>query len=160
MTSMFWIAAIPLLGFCTGLRSMTPIAVVCWFAFLGRLAVAHTWAFWAASLISVSIFTLFAFGEYIGDKLPNTPARTALFPLLGRITFGGLVGAIVATGLGAPLVAAIALGAVGAVLGTFLGFHLRHLVVQRSGWPDWRIAVIEDALTIFLAIAALKVVTA
>jgi len=32
-----WLLAIPLLGVTTGLRAMTPMAVLCWFAYLGYL---------------------------------------------------------------------------------------------------------------------------
>ena len=76
-----WMIAIPLLGVATGARSMTPIAVVCWFAHLGLLPVDHTWAFWTANLASVIVFTALALGEYIGDKLPKTPNRIAPGPL-------------------------------------------------------------------------------
>src|ERR1039458_6047953 len=36
--------AIPLLGLTTGLRSMTPMALICWYAVLGYLPVDGTWA--------------------------------------------------------------------------------------------------------------------
>lgn len=157
---MSWIIAIPLLGFCTGLRAMTPIAAVCWFAFLGHLPVENTWAFWAAKLISVVVFTLFALGECVGDKLPNTPARTKPLGLVARIAFGGLVGAIVAAALAGSEVEGVLLGAISAGLGTFVGFHLRHFAVEKTAWPDWRIAVLEDVLTLLISVFALCIVTA
>jgi uncharacterized membrane protein len=122
---------IPLLGFVNGARSMTPIAVVCWFAWLGRLHETGTWGFWSGSLISVAVFSVFALGEYVGDKLPKTPNRTDLFPLAGRIVFGGLVGALCATGLGRSFVVGAILGAVAAVLGTFATFQ----ICPTCQWP-------------------------
>ena len=41
-------------------------------------------------------------GEIIGDKLPATPSRTALPPLLGRAASGGLVGAAAFVSAGPP----------------------------------------------------------
>ena len=77
---MSWILAIPLLGIATGMRSMTPMAVLCWFAYLKYLPVQGTWASWTGHLVTVIIFTLCALGEFVGDKLPGTPSRTAPGP--------------------------------------------------------------------------------
>ena len=160
MAIISWLIAVPVLGVSTGLRTMTPIAVLCWFAVLGHLPVHNTWAFWTAKLISAIIFTVLALGEYIGDKLPSTPARTAPGPLIARLCFGGLVGAIVATALIGSVVEGALLGAAGAALGAFAGFHLRTCPLVRSlGWPDWRMAVIEDAAALLASVVALSVVT-
>lgn len=156
---MSWLIAVPLLGLVAGLRTMTPVAVFCWFAYLGYLPVEGTWAFWTAKPASVIVFTLLAAGEYIGDKLPKTPARTALFPLTSRLVFGGLIGALVATALTGSALEGAFLGVLGAALGTFGGFHLRHHMVQQTGWPDWRVALIEDALALTGAIVSLGVVS-
>ena len=158
-----WLFAIPILGMMTGLRTMTPIAVVCWFAFLGPdggyLSVGDTWAFWAGKLAAVIIFTLLAIGEYVGDKLPKTPNRTAPGPLLARVFFGGLVGAIAATGVEGPAVEGILLGAIGALVGAFLGYQARKRLVEWTGRPDWNLAIIEDGSAIALSILAMVVVT-
>ena len=81
MAVMSWVLAIPLLGVTTGLRTMTPMAVLCWFAYFGsdggHLPLGGTWAFWAAKLVTAIVFTVLAVGELIGDKLPKTPSRTA-----------------------------------------------------------------------------------
>src|SRR6185312_11380030 len=47
---MSWLLAIPLLGFTTGLRSLTPMAVLCWYAYLEYLPVSGTWAEWTGRL--------------------------------------------------------------------------------------------------------------
>ncbi len=159
MAVMSWILAIPLLGFCTGCRTMTPIALICWYAHLGYLPVSGTWAFWTASPIAVGVFTLLAIGEYIGDKLPKTPSRTTAFSLIARLVFGGLVGRIVATALSGSLLEGMLLGVLGAGLGAFVGFQCRQSAVQRTGWPDWRFAVMEDGATLLCSFLALGVIT-
>jgi uncharacterized membrane protein len=154
-----WLVAIPLLGVATGLRTMTPIALVCWCAHLGYLPVQGTWAFWIAHMVSVVVFTLAAVGEYIGDKLPMTPNRIAPGPLGARLVFGGLVGAIAATALrGAGLEGAL-LGIVGAVLGSFGGFTVRRDVVEHFGCRDWPVALVEDVITLACSAFALRIVT-
>src|SRR3979490_571095 len=99
MAILTWLIAVPLLGLVTGMRSMTAMAVLCWFAYRGDLSLEGTWESWAAKLLTAIIFTVLALGEFVGDKLPKTPNRIAPGPLLARVVFGGLVGAIVAGGL-------------------------------------------------------------
>jgi uncharacterized membrane protein len=167
MAVLSWVVAIPLLGLMTGLRTMTPIAVVCWFAYIGlpgssgqgQLPLVGTWAFWAGRLVTVIVFTALALGEYVGDKLPQTPNRTAPGPLLARLAFGGLVGAIAATGMSGSTTEGIILGALGALTGAFLGFHVRKALVEKSGRPDWNVALLEDASAVLLSVMALGIIT-
>ncbi len=151
-----WFLAIPILGGANGCRTMTPIAVLCWFAYTGHLHVAGTWAFWSANVIAAIVFTLCALGEYIGDKLPQTPNRIAAGPLGARIVFGGLVGGIVVTTLHQPLAAGILLGSISAVAGAFLGFRLRRFLTVGRGFPDFPIALAEDVITVGLCMLALS----
>ena len=159
MSMLSWLLAIPMLGISNGMRTMTPIAFVCWFSWLGILPVEGTWAFWTAKPVSVILFTLFAVGEYIGDKLPKTPPRIDLFPLLARLTFGGLVGAIIATALNGSLLEGILLAVVNAFLGAFGGYFVRRTIGERTGWPDVRIAFGEDAIALTSAFLALIIIT-
>jgi uncharacterized membrane protein len=152
------LVAIPLLGAANGLRTLTPIAVLCWMVYGGYVHVDGTWAFWTGDLASRIVFTVLAIGEYIGDKLPQTPNRTAPFPLGARMVFGGLVGAIVATSVYQPLYVGIALGSLFAILGAFAGFHLRRLLTVTDKLPGFPIAVAEDAVTIGLSVVALLLV--
>lgn len=154
-----WLVAIPVLGGMTGLRSMTPMAVLCWFAYLGHLDIGGTWASWAAKLVTAIIFTVLAAGEYVGDKLPNTPNRTAIFPLTARFAFGGLVGALAATGLHGSVIEGILLGAFSALVGAFLSFHLRQSLVKDQGYKDFWVASVEDVLALGLSVLAMGVVT-
>ncbi len=154
-----WLVAIPLLGVVTGLRTMTPMAVLCWFAYVGHLPVLDSWAFWTANLASAVIFTILAAGEFIGDKLPQTPNRTAPGPLIARLVFGGLVGAIVATSLRGSALEGIILGVAGALIGAFGGYLVRRELVQLIGCQDWKIAIAEDVLALGCAVLAMGVVT-
>lgn len=156
---MAWLIAIPLLGLVNGMRTMTPIAVLCWFAYAGYLPVNGTWAFWTAKLATALIFTLLALGEFVGDKLPQTPNRTALAPLLARLAFGGLVAAIVAVALNGSGVEAVILAAVSVLIGAFASFHIRREIVSRSGFKDWPVALVEDVTAVVLAILAMGIIT-
>ena len=147
--------ATPLLGVGTGLRSFTPIAVTAWFARKGRLPVEGTWASWVAHPASVGLFTAAALGEYVADKLPGTPNRTAPGPLAGRIALGGLVGAIVATSFRRPVVNGIVMGVVGAVVGSFGGYYLRRGLTKGAGLPDVPVALSGDAAAVAMAVGAL-----
>jgi uncharacterized membrane protein len=142
------------LGGCTGLRTMTPIAVLCWFAYRQALHLSG-WRSFTASIIAVAIFTLAALGEYVGDKLPNTPSRTAAPGLGARIVFGGFVAFLLAQPLLLNPALAVVTGAVGALIGTFAGWFVRTRAVAALKCPDWPVAVLEDCITIGLSITFL-----
>jgi len=155
-----WLLAIPLLGFATGLRSMTPMAVLSWYAWLEYLPISGSWAEWFGRLSVAIVLTVLAVGELIGDKLPRIPNRTSPGPLLLRIILGGLAGAICATAMMGPGVEGVLLGAIGALLGAFAGFMVRRDLVEKIGCKDWHVALVEDAITILFATFALHVITA
>lgn len=157
---MSWLLAIPLLGFTTGLRSMTPMAVLCWYAWLGYLPVGDTWAEWTGRLSVAIILTVLALGELAADKLPRMPNRTSPGPLLWRVILGGLAGAIAATAMDGPGIEGVLLGVVGALLGAFVGFMVRRDLVEKIGCKDWHIAVVEDLCAILFAAFALHIITA
>jgi len=159
MAILTWLIAIPLLGVVTGMRSMTAMAVLCWFAYRGDLSLDDTWAFWAGKLITAVIFTVLALAELVADKLPKTPNRTAPGPLLARVVFGGLVGAIVAAGLDGSEFEGVILGVGGALIGTFGGFLIRREIVLQLGCKDWPVALAEDVSAIVCAVLAMGVVT-
>jgi uncharacterized membrane protein len=159
MAILTWLIAIPLLGLVTGMRSMTAMAVLCWFAYRGDLSLDDTWAFWAGKLLTAIIFTVLALAELVVDKLPKTPNRTAPFPLLARVFFGGLVGAIVAAGLNGSEFEGVILGVGGALVGAFGGFLIRREIVLQLGCKDWPVALAEDVSAIVCAVMAMGVVT-
>ena len=94
------------------------------------------------------VFTLLALGELIADKLPNTPARTAPLGLIARIVMGGLCGAALATSAGGSLPVAAIVGVIGALVGTFAGYNIRHTLVLRAHLPDFVVALAEDVVAI------------
>ena len=151
--------ATPLLGVSTGLRTFTSLAVTAWFARLGKLPVEGTWASWIAHPAAVGLLSAAAVGEYIGDKLPNTPNRTDPAALVGRLAFGGLVGAVVATAFKRPIAGGIALGAAGAAAGTYGGFYLRRGLTKGVGMADLPVAISGDAAAVALAVRALRRLT-
>lgn len=159
MQIMAWLIAIPLLGVVTGMRSMTAMAVLCWFAHEGYLPLDDTWAAWAGKLSTTLIFTALALAEFVADKLPKTPNRTAPGLLLVRVVIGGLVGAIVAAGLEGSDIEGIILGVGGALIGAFAGFLIRRELVNRFGGKDWPVALIEDASAVLGAVFAMGVIT-
>lgn len=148
------------LGVSAGLRSFTPLAVAAWFASKGELRTRRTWASWLAHPAAVASLTAAAAGEYIGDKLPNTPNRTSPLGLVGRLALGGTVGAIIATSYKRNLVGGVALGALGAAAGTYGGFYLRKGLVKGLGAADLPVAIAGDAASIALAVRSLRRLTA
>lgn len=146
-----------LLGMCTGLRTMTPIAVLCWFAYRNALHLVG-WRSFTANIVAVIIFTLMALGEYVGDKLPSTPSRTSPVGLLGRSAFGAFVGLLLAQPLLLNPVTAILTGILGALIGTYAGWFARVRIVAALKVPDWPVAVVEDCLTIAFSIALVNAV--
>jgi uncharacterized membrane protein len=75
-----------------------------------------------------------------------------------RILLGGLVGSIAATAIDGPGIEGVLLGVVGAALGAFGGFMIRRDLVEQIGCADWKVAVVEDLITVLLACFALHVV--
>jgi uncharacterized membrane protein len=81
------------IGLVAGLRSLTAPAAVSWAAHFGWLNLHGSPLAFMGSTVAVAILSLLAIGELIADKLPKTPSRTSLVPLLARILMGGLCGA-------------------------------------------------------------------
>jgi uncharacterized membrane protein len=154
-----WLLAIPLLGVTTGLRAMTPMAVLCWFAYLGYLPLEGTWAAWMASFAAVATFTVLALAEIVADKLPRAPNRISLGPLTARLVFGGLIGLIAATAMTGPGREGVLLGVVGAAFGAFAGFMIRRDMVERIGCAEWKVALVEDLIAVACAGFAMHVIT-
>ena len=137
-----------LLGCIDGLRSLTPPALICWAAHLGWLHFAGTRFAFINHRSTLIVFTLLAVGELIADKLPNTPARTAPLGLIARIFLGGACGVSLAISAGGSLFFSVLLASIGALFGTFVGYHSRRLVVSKAHVPDLAVAVAEDAIAI------------
>ena len=113
------------LGFATGLRSLTPPAIVAWAAHLGWLNLRNSPLAFMGSTIALIIFSLLAVVELIGDLLPQMGKRTAPIPLTARILLGGLCGACISAANNQTLIIGAVLGAVGGLIG--------HWPVMKSG---------------------------
>ena len=139
-------------GTISGLRSMTAIAALAIASqperprpFLPQDTL--TWH-WLGSRGALVTFGLGAVGEYVGDKLPQTPGRLQPVPLGGRIAFGALTGAASCRAAGLSPTVGGALGALGALGGSAAGFALRTIIGPRLGLPDFPLALLEDAAAI------------
>ena len=151
--------AIPLLGITTGLRSLTPMALICWYAYFGYLPVDKPGRRGRRISGWRSCSTVLAVGELIGDKLPKTPDRTAPAPLLFRLIMAGMAGSIAAGALNEPGLEGVLLCVLGALLGAFGGYMLRRDLVEKMDCKDWHVALAEDLLTVLCAGFALHIVT-
>jgi uncharacterized membrane protein len=132
------------LGFAAGLRTMTPAAVLA----LRRLRRERPILGGALAMLAV--------GELVADKLPGVPARTAPAPSIARAAMGACVGAI-ASPRGLSRIAGAALGTIGAVLGTRLGYAVRRDASRRA--PDFVVALTEDLVAVAVAVAACSLTT-
>lgn len=137
-----------LLGVVCGLRSMMAPAAVAWGAHLGWLHFGGTKLAFIGSVVTLIVFTLFALGELIGDKLPKTPARTSPPGLIARILFGGGCAAALAVSAGAGIGVAGVLGVAGAVVGAYGGYSVRHALTAEGRMKDLPVALIEDLIAI------------
>jgi uncharacterized membrane protein len=143
-----------LIGIIAGLRSLTAPAVVAWAAYLGWIDLHATWASWVANIITVVVLSILAVAELVNDKLPKTPPRTAPPVFIARMIMGGFAGAVI----GAPqhhTFVALGAGVIGAVLGTMGGYQARKRLVAAIGGKDLPIALLEDAVAVFGALAIL-----
>jgi uncharacterized membrane protein len=100
------------------------------------------------------VLATLAFGELIGDKLPITPSRMSPPALSARAVAGGLCGGSVAVRLAGHRAGGIAVGAVAAIVGAWLGFTIRRYLTTEIGWPDPLVALVEDGVAIWGSIAA------
>jgi uncharacterized membrane protein len=137
-----------LLGFVAGLRSLTAPAAVCWGAHLGWLHLAETRLAFLGHIATLIIFTLLALFELVGDKLPKTPARTSAPGLIARILMGAFCGIALALSAGASLIVGAVVAVIGALVGTFAGYNIRHALVTRANLPDFGVALVEDIIAV------------
>jgi len=144
------------LGAISGLRSMSGPAFVSLAARNGNLDLEGTpLAFLGSSRLS-KVIVVMELGELVGDKLPKTPSRSALPPLLGRAASGALVGAAVFVSDGRRATTGAALGSTAAIVAAFAGERLRALAVEKTGLPDPAIALAEDATVLLIGLRSLK----
>jgi uncharacterized membrane protein len=137
-----------LLGCVAGLRSLTAPAAVCWGARLGWLHFAGTKLAFLDHTATLIVITLLAVFELVNDKLPKTPARTAGPGLIARVIMGAFCGCALALSVGGSVIVAAVVGIIGALVGTFGGYNVRHALVARSHVPDLAVALFEDVVAV------------
>lgn len=142
------------LGIIAGMRSMSaPALLSMWLAQNGKPNTENR----LAALLSRSevrrLLPLMALGEFVGDKLPTTPARIAFLPLLGRVVIGAAMGAAVCDEQENITLYAVT-GGVAAFISSFVMYFLRREAGKRL--PDPLLAVAEDSLVVALGYDALK----
>jgi uncharacterized membrane protein len=142
-----------LLGAFCGSRTMLPATMLCWFAFVVKLPTQGTWFAFLASPLVVAVLTTAVIAELIVDKLPITPSRLKAPLLLGRLGAGAFVGAVLAGAMHLNGREGALLGASGALIGTVVGYWLRTGIVMKTGWPDYVVALMEDATTVVGSLA-------
>ena len=136
-----------LIGFLSGLRSLTPPAVTGWAVYLGWLKPDRPFSL-IGSVAAAVTFTVLAVAELIADKLPKTPNRTSLPGLIARIVMGALTGSCIAASGDANAMIGGFVGIAGAVAGTFAGFKARIGIVRGLRLPDVVVALLEDLIAI------------
>jgi uncharacterized membrane protein len=82
----------------------------------------------------------------VGDKLPNTPNRTAAPGLIGRCLSGALAGAGIYKATGNNGFTGALIGSAAALASSFGCFYLRRFVVEKTNIADPKIGGIEDAI--------------
>ena len=141
----FW----PVIGFATlaGMRSMSaPALLTNFLSHHPAKKLKNTPFRWLQKPGIATAFKLFAAGEFVGDKLPTTPDRTAPGVLAGRAISGALVGATwYKANKGSALGGAI-IGSLGAVAATYLTLLLRKGISEKTNTPIALVGVGEDAL--------------
>jgi uncharacterized membrane protein len=135
-----------LIGVATGLRTLTPLAVISWAAHAGWLHLENTWLAFLGAAVTPYVLTILALGELVTDKLPSTPSRKIPIQFGARIVAGALCGAALTAPSGAWIGGLVA-GAIGAVIGTLVGADLRGRLANAVG-KDLPIALLEDVVAI------------
>jgi uncharacterized membrane protein len=144
------------LGAISGLRSLSGPAFVSRAASRDHLDLEGTpFAFLGSPRLSKALI-LMELGELVGDKLPMTPSRTSLPPLLGRAVSGAVVGAAVFVSEGRRAATGAALGSSAAIIAAFAGERLRALAVEKTGFPDPVVALAGDATVLLVGLRSLR----
>lgn len=136
------------IGIIAGLRAFTAPAVVCWAAHFGWLNLHGSHLAFMGSMIAVVIFTIFALVELTSDKLPKTPSRTTPAPLTFRVVTGALSGAALGIAGAQSIAFCAVLGAIGAIVGAFAGYQVRHKIVTGLHVRDYGVALLEDVIAV------------
>ncbi len=151
---MTYVIAVLMIGFTAGLRTATPIAALAWAGALGWINLDGSWLALLSTGYFPYVLLLVVLWETFIDKLPSTRSRKVPLQFAMRVVVGTVAGcALAIAGSGLWFVGVI-VGAAAAVAGTLSSFEARRWVARRIGGWDLPAAVLEDAVAIALAAAA------
>ena len=157
ITTGAFVRRVGLLGVVAGMRSQLPLALLAVAANRGEFAATAGRPFNLLRSRPVAFgFGASSVGELIGDKFPKAPSRLAPAPLLGRLAFGGAAGAAVAADAKRPIALGFGFGALGALIGSYAGYHARAFPARTTGWPDPVWAIVEDAVAIGIGLSVTR----
>jgi uncharacterized membrane protein len=146
-----WIDVLALLiGMISGLRAMTPLAVLSCAARMGWLPLQGTPLAFMGYVLTPWILVLAALGELVNDKLPRTPSRMIPMQFGTRLLTGAWAGATLTLTHG-TLWPGVIVGAIGAAIGTW-GGHRARRALARAFRNDVPAALLEDAVAIAAAV--------
>lgn len=140
-----------LIGMIAGLRAMTAPAAAAWAARLGWLPLAGYPLVWLGGLVSVLVFSALAALELIADQHPKTPSRKVPHQFITRVITGAFAGAALMMP-SSHWLRGMVIGAVGAVIGAFVGAEFRGRLAAKFG-KDQPAAIIEDVVAVVGAFA-------
>jgi uncharacterized membrane protein len=133
-----------LIGFMSGARSLSPLAVASLAARRGRLTVGGGPAgLLAGPKVSVGLQAL-AVAEALGDKMKSAPDRIVPSGMAVRVVTGALAGAAVAPAGEKRAGAVVGIGA--AIVGSYVTFGARMRSMARHGQAET--GVVEDLLVL------------
>lgn len=95
-----------------------------------------------------------AAGELAVDKLPFTPSRLMPGSLAVRAGIGSLAGTLLVRKAGFPPMCGAALGAIGALAGSYVGHDVRAGLGAATGLPDPIFALLEDVTAVAIGSSA------
>ena len=140
------------LGMATGLRSMTPAAVLAWAAQFRWPQLGQTGVAFMSAPITAYILTVGACVELVFDKLPITPSRLTAVPLGARVVLGGLCAATLSAAVQQSAIVGAVVGGLGGFAGAWVGYHVRRYLTTTRKAPDLLVALVEDAIAIGSAV--------
>jgi uncharacterized membrane protein len=142
------------IGLAAGLRSMTAPAVISWAASNRQINVGRSPLALLGSDRASRITAKLALGEIVADKTPAIPSRLKPASLSWRLISGGVCGAAISVSAYEDPGSGAALGATGALIGSLLGYVVRTRAGKQLHVPDFPLALLEDAVAIGTAFAA------
>lgn len=159
-SDLFFYTSALLLGIVAGMRSMmAPALLAITLSRRPEFVPAILPAQWFTSRVLAVALGVASTGELVGDKLPWIPNRTSPGPLVARLVSGAITGAaVLQLGRIDPWLGATC-GVIGALVGTFGGFHARRFALRVTGMRDPLIGVLEDVIAIAVVASVLTLVT-